>query len=106
MADTTNTLSPLKQAYLALENMQARLAAAERARHEPIAVIGLGCRFPGGADDPEAFWRILCNGVDAIRDVPADRWDAQAVYDPDQDAPGKTYTRWGGFLDRVDLFDA
>ncbi len=106
MADATNTLSPLKQAYLALEDLQTRLAAVERARHEPIAVIGLGCRFPGGAADPESFWHNLRSGVDAIREVPADRWDVNAVYDPDQDAPGKTYTRWGSFLDRVDEFDA
>jgi acyl transferase domain-containing protein len=106
MTDTSNTLSPLKQAYRALEDLQARLAAAERVRHEPIAVIGLGCRFPGGADDPEKFWQNLRNGVAAMREVPADRWAVNAVYDPDQDAPGKTYTRWGSFIDRVAEFDA
>ncbi|MBI5563328.1 MAG: SDR family NAD(P)-dependent oxidoreductase [Chloroflexi bacterium] len=107
MANAT-TLSPLKQAFLALEETQAQLEAAERAlraQHEPIAVIGLGCRFPGNAHDPATFWQNLRRGVDAIREVPADRWDADAVYDADQDAPGKTYTRWGGFLDRVDQFD-
>ncbi len=102
MANATNALSPLKQAFLALEETQARLEAAERA---PIAVIGLGCRFPGNAHDPATFWQNLRRGVDAIREVPADRWDADAVYAADQDAPGKTYTRWGGFLDRVDQFD-
>ena len=99
-------LSPLKRAYLALEEMQARLAALERARTEPIAVIGLGCRFPGGADDPEAFWRLLRDGVDTITEVPPDRWDVDAYYDPDPDAPGKNSTRWGGFLTTVDRFDA
>ena len=105
MAQTANPLSPLKQAYLALEETQARLAAVERAPREPIAIIGLGCRFPGGATDPATFWQNLRRGVDAIREVPADRWDVNAVYDPDQDAPGKTVTRWGGFLDQVDQFD-
>ena len=99
-------LSPLKQALVALDEMQAKLEAAERARTEPIAIVGMGCRFPGGADDPEAFWRLLRDGVDAIREVPADRWDVDAYFDPDPDAPGKMCTRWGGFLERVDQFDA
>ena len=68
-----------------------------RALSEPIAIIGMGCRFPGGADAPEAFWQLLRDGVDAVREVPADRWDVERVYDPDPDAPGKIYTRRGGF---------
>jgi myxalamid-type polyketide synthase MxaB len=99
-------LSPIKRAYLAVEEMQAKLDAAERARREPIAIVGLGCRFPGGAADPEAFWRLLRDGVDAVREVPPERWDVDAYYDPDPDAPGKMNTRWGGFLDGVDQFDA
>jgi acyl transferase domain-containing protein/acyl-CoA synthetase (AMP-forming)/AMP-acid ligase II/alpha-ketoglutarate-dependent taurine dioxygenase len=77
---------------------------AAREREEPIAIIGIGCRFPG-ADGPQAFWRMLCNGVDAIREVPADRWQADAFYAPEPTAPGKANTRWGGFLEGVDLFD-
>ena len=73
---------------------------------EPIAIIGAGCRFPGGADTPEAFWELLANGVDAIRTVPPDRWDADALYDPDPFAPGKINTRWGGFVENIDAFDA
>ena len=73
---------------------------------EPIAVIGLGCRFPGGADDPDAFWRLLRDGVDAITEVPADRWDVDALYAPDPVAPGKMSTRWGGFVGDVRGFDA
>jgi acyl transferase domain-containing protein/acyl carrier protein len=72
---------------------------------EPIAIIGIGCRFPG-ANDPAAFWRLLRDGVDAIREVPADRFDQQAFYDPDPASPGKMNTRWGGFLEQVDQFDA
>ena len=65
---------------------------------EPIAVVALDGRFPG-AEDAEAFWALLREGRDAIRDVPAERWDAQALFDPDPKAPGKVATRWGGFLD-------
>ncbi|MEO7275553.1 MAG: type I polyketide synthase, partial [Vicinamibacterales bacterium] len=70
----------------------------------PIAIIGLACHFPG-APNPEAFWDLLANGVDAIGEVPADRFDIDEYYDPDPDTPGKIYTRCGGFLDHVDLFD-
>ncbi|HEX6292106.1 MAG TPA: type I polyketide synthase [Herpetosiphonaceae bacterium] len=73
---------------------------------EPIAIIGMGCRFPGGASDPTAFWHLLRNGVDAISEVPASRWDADAFYASRAATPGKTVTRWGGFLEQVDLFDA
>ena len=72
---------------------------------EPIAIVGIGCRFPGGASDPEAFWRLLHDGVDAITEIPAERWDVDAFYDADPDTPGKMYTRWGGFLDGIDRFD-
>ena len=74
------------------------------ASSEPIAIIGLGCRFPGAAD-PRAFWQLLRDGVDAITEVPADRFKLEAFYDPDPAAPGKTNTRWGGFLRQVDQFD-
>src|SRR4028119_2081062 len=65
----------------------------------------MSCRFPGGANDPEAFWQLLSNGVDAIAEVPADRWNIDAYYDPDPEIPGKMYTRYGGFLQQVDQFD-
>jgi acyl transferase domain-containing protein/thioesterase domain-containing protein len=72
---------------------------------QPIAIVGLACRFPG-ATTAEAFWRMLVSGNEAIRQVPADRWDVDALYDPNPAAPGKTTTRWGGFLSDIDLFDA
>ena len=72
---------------------------------EPIAIIGMSCRFPG-ANDPQAFWQLMREGRDAIREVPAERWDLQTFYDPDSTAPGKMNTRWGGFLDSVDRFDS
>ncbi|MEZ4644657.1 MAG: type I polyketide synthase [Chloroflexota bacterium] len=98
-------LSQLKRALVALKEMRARLDATEKARTEPIAIIGMGCRFPGGANSPAAFWQMLLDGVDAISETPAERWPVDALYDTDFMAPGKTNTRWGGFLDSVDQFD-
>ena len=71
---------------------------------EPIAIVAVACRFPG-APDPEAFWEVLSGGVDAIREVPDDRFDIDEFYDPDPETPGKTYCRFGGFLDGIDGFD-
>ena len=102
-ADRVARLSPQKLALLAQE-LQARLAASQREGFGPIAVVGMGCRYPG-ADGPDAFWRLLRDGVDAIREVPPERWDADAYYDADPEAPGRMNTRWGGFLDGIDLFD-
>ncbi|HWA89095.1 MAG TPA: aminotransferase class III-fold pyridoxal phosphate-dependent enzyme [Rhizomicrobium sp.] len=69
-----------------------------------IAIVGIGCRFPA-AEGPEAFWRLLRDGVDAVREVPPERWDAQAYYDADPTAPGRMVTRWGGFVADMDKFD-
>ncbi len=102
---THGELSPLKRALIALDQMQAKLDAAENARREPIAIVGMACRFPGGADDPDSFWRLLVDGREAISEVPADRWNIDAVYDPDPDAPGKMSTRSAGFLGDVTGFD-
>ncbi len=71
-----------------------------------IAVVGLGCRFPGGADSPEAFWDLLVSGRNAVGPVPPDRWDAEAYYDPDPDTPARTYARHGAFINHVRDFDA
>ncbi|MEN6498811.1 MAG: type I polyketide synthase, partial [Thermoguttaceae bacterium] len=89
-----------------LKETQAKLAALERARSEPIASIGIGCRFPGGVESPSAFWQLLSSGGDAVREVPGDRWDVEAYYDPNSGSLGKMHTRWGGFLDEIDRFDA
>lgn len=71
---------------------------------EPIAIIGIGCRFPG-ANNPESFWQLLHDGVDAITEVPKERWDVDSLYNPEPAIPGKMNTRWGGFLEQVDRFD-
>ncbi|NEO35010.1 MAG: alpha/beta fold hydrolase [Moorea sp. SIOASIH] len=91
-------LSPEKRALLELQ-LQKR-----KGLKEPIAIIGIGCRFPG-ASSPKSFWQLLKNGVDAITEVPPDRWDIQRFYDADPTAPGKMYCRYGGFLAHVDQFD-
>jgi acyl transferase domain-containing protein len=73
---------------------------------EPIAIIGMGCRFPGDANSPEAFWKLLRDGVDAITEVPEDRWNLDIFLGPRGAKPGKIRTRWGGFVDKIDEFDA
>lgn len=104
-SERSNTLSPTKRALKALKDMQAKLDAVVSAKSEPLAVVGIGCRFPGDADSPEAFWELLREGRDAVTEIPPDRWDADAYYDPDPDASGKMYVRHGAFLGAVDQFD-
>ena len=104
-SEKVEKLSPVKRALLEIREMRAKLDAVEREKTEPIAVIGMGMRFPGSANDAQSFWQMLRDGVDATRDIPADRWDMDAFYDPDPDVPGKMYVRRGGFLDSVDQFD-
>src|SRR6516165_7993782 len=105
MKNTADALPRRECTPSTLDKMESMLSVLEYANVEPIAIIGIGCRFPGGADNPEAFWQRLRDGVDAIVEVPSDRWDIEAYYDPNPDAPGKMYSRCGGFLDRVDTFD-
>ena len=100
-------LPPDRLALLAAE-LKSRLERAEgalNARNEPIAVIGIGCRLPGGVDSADSYWAMLRAGVDAVREVPAERWDVDALYATDPDEPGKMATRWGGFLDGLEDFD-
>ncbi|WP_437915946.1 amino acid adenylation domain-containing protein [Sorangium sp. So ce302] len=92
---------PPDEQMAALAAVQPRVAP----REEPIAIVGIGCRFPGGVHDLESFWRLLEGEVDAVREVPRERWDIDAYYDPDPEAAGKMVTRWGGFLEDVDRFD-
>ena len=106
MSQQIDKLSPLQRAAWALEQMQSKLQAVEREKTEPIAIIGMSCRFPGGANDPESFWRLLRDGVDAVTEIPKERWDIDAYYDTDPDAEGKMYIRHAALLDNVDLFDA
>ena len=92
--DDAVPMSAVKLAMLARQ-LREQFDGNDVLAAEPIAVIGLGCRFPGGADTPEAYWQLLVDGVDAVRQVPPDRWDIDAYYDADPYAPGTTNSRSG-----------
>ena len=90
-----------------LRNAAAPVPVRPRAMPtDAVAIISMGCHFPGGADDPQGLWRLLTAETDAVAEVPADRWDTDGLYDPDPEAAGRTYTLRGGFLADIDRFDA
>ncbi|MCF2149628.1 type I polyketide synthase [Desmonostoc muscorum LEGE 12446] len=105
-AQHTNYRPLLEKALLEIRNMRSVVNNMEQAQREPIAIVGMGCRFPGGADNPDAYWHLLHNGIDAIREIPSQRWDVDEYYNSDPEVPGKMYAKYGGFLDEVDKFDA
>ena len=94
-----------KQALVAIRKLRLEIEQLKYRQTEPVAIVGLSCRFPQ-SPDLDAYWRLLDEGKDAVRDVPADRWDIDAYFDPDPDAPGKVYMRQAGYLDAIDEFDA
>jgi acyl transferase domain-containing protein/NADPH:quinone reductase-like Zn-dependent oxidoreductase/acyl carrier protein len=96
----------VREALRTIDELHARLEAAQSALTAPVAIIGIGCRYPGGVTGPDSFWRLLARGGDAVTDAPADRWATADWFDSDPAAAGKTSSRWGGFLDRIDEFDA
>src|SRR5688500_2376739 len=73
---------------------------------EPIAIVGMACRFPGETNDPQSFWELLRLGKDAITETPEGRWNAARYYHPNAAAPGRMVTRWGGFVANADAMDA
>src|SRR5437879_3755773 len=96
----------LKRVTADLHQTRQQLHEVEQERHEPIAIVGLGCRLPGGADSPEELWSLLAEGRDVITGLPTDRgWDLDALYDPDPDRRGVSYVREGGFLRGAGDFD-
>ncbi|MBP5971592.1 SDR family NAD(P)-dependent oxidoreductase [Brasilonema sp. CT11] len=103
--DKNKSTSSTKLALQALKDMRAKLEALEYSRKEPIAIVSMGCRFPGGVDTPETFWQLLHEEVDAISEIPPDRWDVNAYYNPNPETPGKIYTRYGGFVGNLQEFD-
>ncbi len=98
-------IEQLKRALAALKKMRARVEELERAKNEPVAIIGIGCRFPGGVNNPADFWQLLRAGVDAIGPVPPERWNADDFYSPNPAEPGKMQSRRGGFVAPIDQFD-
>src|SRR5437660_5737401 len=99
-------LTAEQRALLALRRMRARVEALEHEKSEPIAIIGMGCRFPGKANTPESFWLLLKDGKDAIAQPATKRWDIDAYFERDPSLAGRIATQWSGFLEGVDQFDA
>ncbi|WP_133909000.1 type I polyketide synthase, partial [Actinophytocola oryzae] len=97
----------LKRVIAELQETRQALRDAESAEKDPIAIVGMGCRYPGGVGSPDELWRLVAEEVDAVTEIPADRgWDIGSLYDPDPDRTGHIYTREGGFVDTADQFDA
>ena len=97
-------LTPLQRAAVVIKELRTELDLLRRAQSEPIAILGMACRLPGGIATPQAYWDVLANGVDTVTEVPPERWNVNEYYDSDL-GPGTMNTKWGGFLDQVDQFD-
>jgi len=105
VAESSPTFLSSAKLALAIRRAKAERADLSLPASDPIAIVGIGCRFPGDVRSADDYWRLLHNGVDAITTIPPERWDADAYFDADPQAPGKTNSRYGGFIPKVDMFD-
>jgi acyl transferase domain-containing protein/surfactin synthase thioesterase subunit/aryl carrier-like protein len=97
----------LKKSILAIQKLQSEIEELKKngIQNEPIAIVGMACRFPGSSNTPEQLWDLLKNGRSATTEIPGDRWDINKYFDPAAGTPGKTHTKYGGFIDNIDKFD-
>ncbi|MFF2805541.1 beta-ketoacyl synthase N-terminal-like domain-containing protein, partial [Streptomyces sp. NPDC058051] len=107
MANEEKLIDYLKWVTADLHETRQRLQEAEAGKQEPIAIVGMACRYPGGVNSPEDLWNMMVNGEDGISGFPEDRgWDVEGLYDPDPDHQGTSYVKEGGFLTEPAGFDA
>ncbi|MFB9482956.1 beta-ketoacyl synthase N-terminal-like domain-containing protein, partial [Streptomyces filamentosus] len=107
MENEEKLLDYLKRATADLREARRRLRDAERRENEPVAIVGMSCRFPGDVGSPDDLWTMVSRGRDGITGFPEDRgWDTEGLYDPEPGTPGRTYSRSGGFLHDAADFDA
>jgi len=101
-----NNASVVRQALAAIDELQSRIASLQSEKFEPIAVVGMACRFPGGVNTPEDYWKLLIEGKSALSPIPSSRWRPEDLCSPDNDGSGHACVRAGYFLDKIEYFDA
>nr|WP_225798202.1 type I polyketide synthase [Streptomyces aculeolatus] len=107
MVNEEKLVDYLKRVTTELHSTRQELRETREKEQEPVAIVAMACRYPGGAHSPEALWNVVAEGRDTVTEFPGDRgWDVEGIYDPDPDAEGKSYTRHGAFVDNAAQFDA